>query len=210
MIKKGNGVQIIYGPQVSVVKSNLEDFMDSPLSDNAENLISDISKDSSKDNKSEKAKSEHKITSLSAHLSGTVIPLSEVEDEAFSTEVLGKGAAIEPNSNKLFSPCDGTIAMIFDTNHAVNILSDDGCEILLHIGIDTVELKGRYFTPHVKNGQAVKKGDLLISFDADGIRSAGFKLTTPMIICNSDDYINVKCIASDEINSGTGFIEIEA
>lgn len=210
VIIKGNGVQIIYGPQVSVVKSNLEDFMDSPLSDNAENLISDISKDSSKDNKSEKAKSEHKITSLSAHLSGTVIPLSEVEDEAFSTEVLGKGAAIEPNSNKLFSPCDGTIAMIFDTNHAVNILSDDGCEILLHIGIDTVELKGRYFTPHVKNGQAVKKGDLLISFDADGIRSAGFKLTTPMIICNSDDYINVKCIASDEINSGTGFIEIEA
>ena len=100
--------------------------------------------------------------------------------------------------------------MIFDTNHAVNILSDDGCEILLHIGIDTVELKGRYFTPHIKNGQAVKKGDLLISFDADGIRSAGFKLTTPMIICNSDDYINVKCIASGEINSGTGFIEIEA
>jgi PTS system D-glucosamine-specific IIC component len=99
--------------------------------------------------------------------------------------------------------------MVFDTKHAVNILSSDGCEILLHIGIDTVKLNGRFFEAHVSDGQEVKKGDLLITFDIDGIRNAGYKTTTPMIICNSDDYAELTTVADGSVTPENVLIEIK-
>ncbi len=207
VIHKGNGVQIIYGPQVSVVKSNLEDFLDTADAENVDALLgSSVSEPPVTEPKSSENKS-REIT-LYAYLTGTVVPLEEVEDEAFSSKALGEGIAIEPAEGKLYAPCDGRVDMVFDTKHAVNLVSVDGCEILLHIGIDTVKLGGRFFEVYVTNGQEIHKGDLLISFDVDGIRKAGFKTTTPMIICNTDDYQTVSANASGKVSAGEAIIQI--
>ncbi len=196
-IVKGNGVQVIYGPQVSVIKSDLEDFMDTPESDNPDSIIgSEASADSS--DKEEK----HAVSAitLSSHVQGKIVSLEDVEDDVFSGKVLGDGIAVEPAEGKLYAPCDASVADLFDTKHAVSLVTDDGCEILLHIGIDTVKLKGEFFDAHVTKGQTVKRGDLLISFDMDKIKEAGYKLTTPMIICNTDDYEKITPIASGDID----------
>lgn len=207
VIRKGNGVQVIYGPQVSVVKSKLEDFLDSPDSDRIDILLADDAVSEVKE-AHEHTKKETRPITLFSHMNGKAAALGTVGDEVFSREILGKGAAIEPNEGKLFSPCDGRVESVFDTKHAINLISDDGCEILLHIGIDTVKLEGKFFETHVSGGQNVKKGDLLISFDLEGIKSAGYKTTTPMVICNTDDYTSVRSVSSGEIKVGEKLIEI--
>ena len=103
---------------------------------------------------------------------------------------------------------DGRIENVFDTKHAINLVSEDGAEILLHIGIDTVKLDGKYFEAHVSDGQQVKKGDLLISFDIGKIREAGFLLTTPLIICNSDDYSSAEALAEGRISAGDKLLRL--
>lgn len=185
VIRKGNGIQIVYGPRVSVIKSKLDDYMDSYSDQNVKTQI------------------------LSAHAAGTAIPLTEVKDEAFATGVLGQGIAIIPSDGKLYSPCEGKVLSVFDTAHAVNILSDDGCELLLHIGIDTVKLGGKYFTAHVKNGQRIHKSELLISFDADKIKADGYDITTPMVVCNSDDYTSVTIIKTGKVQAGDDILKVE-
>ncbi len=210
VIHKGNGIQVVYGPQVSVVKSHLEDFMDTPESDRLDEILGDTQpeKEEVKPQKSENNAENAKQITLAAHLNGTVVPLAEVDDEVFSTGVLGEGIAIEPDEGKLYAPCDGKIDTVFDTKHAVNIVSEDGCEILLHIGINTVKLEGKPFTVHVNEGDSVKKGDLLVSFDIRQIKDAGYKTTTPMIICNSDDYSKFDVTASGKIKAGNDIIKI--
>ncbi|MBQ2766214.1 MAG: PTS glucose transporter subunit IIA, partial [Clostridia bacterium] len=131
-----------------------------------------------------------------------------VEDDVFSQRMLGDGAAIEPSEGKLYSPCDGTIETVFDTRHAVNIKGVDGCEILLHIGIDTVKLNGKYFTAHVNSGQTVKRGDLLLSFDMKGIKNEGYKLTSPIVVCNSDEYGEIKTVVSGEVRVGRDLMRL--
>ncbi len=217
VIHKGNGVQVIYGPRVSVVKSNLEVFMDSPLSDNLDSIL-DIpseepanqkaeAKDSS-NNQPEPSSSGNDTITLFAHMNGTVVPLENVEDDVFSQKILGDGIAVEPQEGKLFAPCDGKIDSVFDTKHAINIVSSNNTEILLHIGIDTVKLEGKHFETHVSDGQDIKKGDLLISFDMEAIKAEGFKLTTPLIICNTDDYSNITPAAQGAILAGDEIIKI--
>lgn len=146
---------------------------------------------------------------LASHLSGTIVPIEKVNDEVFSAKILGDGIAVEPREGKLYAPCDAKVDKIIDTNHAVNLITDDGMEILLHIGIDTVELGGKYFTPNVKNGEVVKKGDILIEFDVDKIVKEGYKVTTPMIICNSDNYKNISAVASGEVKAGDLILSVE-
>lgn len=208
VIHKGNGVQVIYGPQVSVVKSKLEDFLDSPDSDRTDMLLADESP-SEAEKAPKEEKTESKSVTLFSHMNGKAIALEDVEDEVFSQEILGSGAAVEPSEGKLYSPCDGKVESVFDTKHAINLISDDGCEILLHIGIDTVKLGGKFFDVHVIDGQKIKKGDLLISFDLEGIRNAGYKTTTPMVICNTDDYTSVKAAALGDIKVGDKLVEIK-
>lgn len=209
VIHKGNGVQVIYGPQVSVVKSRLEDFLDSSDSDSVDTLLSGDTPASEQQEVKESRSSSSENIELSAYMNGKVIPLEEVEDEVFSAKILGEGVAIEPSEGKLYAPCSGEIAVVFDTLHAINLISDDGCEILLHIGIDTVKLGGKCFESHVSNGQKIQKGDLLISFDIKGIKDAGYKTTTPMIICNTDDYSSVLTIAKGNITAGEAILKIK-
>ena len=208
VIHKGNGVQVIYGPQVSVVKSNLEDFLDTVDSDSVDILLGEAVFEAPKqENKTNK--SGLGVMELYAHMNGAVVLLENVEDEAFSSKVLGDGIAIEPAEGKLYAPCDGKVDMVFDTKHAINLVSKDGCEILLHIGIDTVKLSGKFFESHVSDGQEIYKGDLLISFDIEKIRNAGYKTTTPMIICNTDDYNSVEAIGTGNTTVGEKIIEIK-
>ncbi len=205
VIRKGSGVQVIYGPGVSIIKSNLDTFMDSPESDA---LFTDDAESSAvSDTAGAGTKSTAEIT-LAAHMNGVAIPLENVEDEVFSRHILGPGAAIEPSEGKLFAPCDGKIESVFDTKHAVNITADSGAEILLHIGIDTVNLGGKYFTSRVKDGQRVKKGDLLISFDMEKIKKSGYKVTTPMVICNADNS-EVTLLAQGKVSAGDEFLTAE-
>ena len=144
---------------------------------------------------------------LGAHMNGTVVALADVADEAFASGAMGEGVAIEPSEGKLFAPADGTIETVFETRHAVAMTTADGVELLLHIGIDTVKLGGKYFEAHVAPEQQVKKGDLLVSFDMAAIRAEGYPLTTPMIVCNTDDYSAVKTIASGSVKQGADLLE---
>lgn len=204
VIRKGEGVQIIYGPQVSVIKSNLEDFMDSPDAESTDEIITY----GASDNKPESDESASESLTLYSPLAGKTVPLEKVPDEVFSQHMLGGGIAVEPSHGKLFAPCNGTVESVFDTKHAVNLKSDGGCEILLHIGIDTVKLNGKYFTAHVSNGQAVKRGDLLITFDMDGIKNEGYKTVSPIIICNSDSYSELRAVTNGPVKQGQKLLEL--
>ena len=201
VLLKGNGVQVIYGPQVSVIKSALDEFLESPQAAHAAELAS---QEPNTPEPSQAGQSQL----LHAHMNGKVVPLEQVPDEAFSGKVLGNGCAIEPTDGKLYAPCDGVIDTVFDTCHAVNMRSDQGAELLLHVGIDTVKLGGKYFTAHVQDGQQVKTGDLLLSFDADKIRQAGYQLTTPLIVCNSEDYSKMEPLAYGIIRAGAAFLRL--
>lgn len=146
---------------------------------------------------------------LGAALSGKVVPLSEVEDDVFNSGTLGQGAAILPTEGKVFAPCDGVISTIPSTRHAVGISGPADTEILIHVGMDTVKLNGKFFDCKVAEGDHVKKGDVLLEFDMEGIQSADCPLVTPMVVCNSDDYDSLDVIASGEIQAGTDFIRFK-
>ena len=117
--------------------------------------------------------------------------------------------AIEPAEGKLFAPADATVDNLFDTFHAIGLTADNGAEILLHIGIDTVKLGGKHFTPHVKTGDKVHKGDLLISFDKEAIQAEGYLCTTPMIICNTEDYKAVKPRPLTQVKAGEDLLDLQ-
>ena len=125
---------------------------------------------------------------LCAPVAGKAVPVSEVPDPTFAEEMLGKGIAVIPSDGKVYAPCDATVDLMFDTGHAVSLVADFGAEILIHVGLETVSLKGEHFTVRVANGDKVKKGDLLIEFDLEAIKAAGFNTITPMLVCNSGDY----------------------
>ncbi|WP_134684653.1 beta-glucoside-specific PTS transporter subunit IIABC [Brevibacillus migulae] len=128
---------------------------------------------------------------IASPLEGTVIPLSRVSDPAFSSEAMGKGIAIEPSAGKVVSPVNGTVVVAFKTKHAIGLVSESGAEILIHVGIDTVQLDGKFFHAHVKQGDQVKVGDLLLEFDLDKIREAGYQAVTPIIITNTANYTEI-------------------
>lgn len=144
------------------------------------------------------ANSAEKIT-ISSPMNGIVKDLSEVSDASFSEKILGDGIAIESEDGKVYAPFDGEITALFPTNHAVSILSKNGVEVLIHIGIDTVQLDGKHFLAHVSQDQMVKQGDLLIEFDKAAINEAGYATITPVIISNTDDYKKIDKIKSDKV-----------
>ncbi|MCM2445130.1 PTS beta-glucoside transporter subunit IIABC [Rahnella sp. CG8] len=138
-------------------------------------------------------------TLIASPMSGPCIALDTVKDPTFASGLLGKGVAIVPVAGRVVSPVDGTVVSLFKTHHAIGIESADGAEILIHVGIDTVKLDGKFFTPHVDVDAVVKQGDLLLEFDVQGITDAGYDLTTPVLVTNSDDYLDVipACVGQD-------------
>lgn len=147
---------------------------------------------------------------IAAPAKGECIPISEVADPTFAEEILGKGMAIKPSEGKFYAPADGTVTTLFPTGHAVGMTTQEGTEILIHVGLDTVQLKGRFFNTKVEANQAVKKGDLLLEADLDEIKKAGYDTVTPVLICNSSDYSVIECKKSGTVEPGEDVITCEA
>ena len=196
VICKGNGVQVVYGPKVAVIKAKLEDYLESTPK-NPVVAPSPAAAPAAKD------------TVLSACLNGTVVPLADVKDEAFASGVLGDGIAIEPSDGELVAPTDGEISSTFETHHAVGMTTADGAELLMHIGIDTVKLGGKHFTYLVNEGDKVKRGQPLIRFELEAIKAEGYPVTTPVIVCNTDDYAVVEAKASGTVKQGDALLELK-
>lgn len=203
VICKGNGVQVVYGPKVAVIKAKLEDYLENapktpaataaPAPAAAPAVPAAAAKD----------------TVLAACLTGTVVPLADVKDEAFASGALGDGIAIEPTDGELVAPADGEISSTFETHHAVGMTTTDGAELLMHIGIDTVKLGGKHFTYLVNEGDKVKKGQPLIRFELEAIKAEGYPVTTPLIVCNTDDYAAVAAKASGAVKQGDALLELK-
>lgn len=145
---------------------------------------------------------------IASPLTGKVVPLSETPDAVFASGAMGQGVAIEPSVGEVVAPADGTIRLLFPTNHAIGLATDDGAELLIHVGMDTVELDGKGFTAHVVQGSKVKKGQLLLSFDMEAIQEAGYSVVTPIIVTNSADYETVETVASGQVDLGEKLLEI--
>lgn len=139
---------------------------------------------------------------------GTVLPLTEVKDEVFSSGAMGKGVAIEPSEGMVYAPDNGEVVMTFPTGHAIGIKTSDGAEILMHIGMDTVNLQGKGFETLVKKGDKIKKGDKLVKFDIDAIKKAGYVVTTPIVVTNSNDYDNLTTVASGKVKAGQELLDL--
>ena len=203
VICKGDGVQVVYGPKVAVIKAKLEDYLENaPKTPAATAAPAPATAPAA-------PAAAAKDTVLSACLNGTVVPLAEVKDEAFASGALGDGIAIEPIDGELVAPADGEISSTFETHHAVGMTTVDGAELLMHIGIDTVKLGGKHFTYLVSEGDKVKKGQPLIRFDLEAIKAEGYPVTTPLIVCNTDDYAAVAAKASGTVKQGDALLELK-
>ena len=203
VICKGNGVQVVYGPKVAVIKAKLEDYLENaPKTPAATAAPAPATAPAA-------PAAAAKDTVLSACLNGTVVPLAEVKDEAFASGALGDGIAIEPIDGELVAPADGEISSTFETHHAVGMTTVDGAELLMHIGIDTVKLGGKHFTYLVSEGDKVKKGQPLIRFELEAIKAEGYPVTTPLIVCNTDDYAAVAAKASGTVKQGDALLELK-
>ncbi|KJO46800.1 PTS beta-glucoside transporter subunit IIABC [Klebsiella aerogenes] len=143
-----------------------------------------------------------------APMSGSVLALDQVPDRTFASGLLGKGVAIIPAVGKVIAPFSGEVASLFQTKHAIGLLSDSGIELLIHVGIDTVKLDGVPFTAHVKEGDKVQAGDLLLEFDRQAILDAGYDLATPIIISNSDDYRSVEIVSASVVDAGQPLLSV--
>ena len=146
--------------------------------------------------------------SLKAVEDGRTIPMDEVNDQTFAQELLGPGIAIVPSNGTVVSPINGTIATVMDTKHAVCIQGEDGLELIVHAGLDTVELNGKYYQTYKEIGDQVKAGDVLLEFDLEEITKAGYDVTTPIVITNLGDYKITKCLTGQQVKAGEEVIQL--
>ena len=149
-----------------------------------------------------------KTISLKAVEDGRTIPMDEVNDQTFAQELLGPGIAIVPSNGTVVSPINGTIATVMDTKHAVCIQGEDGLELIVHAGLDTVELNGKYYQTYKEIGDQVKAGDVLLEFDLEEITKAGYGVTTPIVITNLGDYKITKCLTGQQVKAGEEVIQL--
>lgn len=149
-----------------------------------------------------------KTISLKAVEDGRTIPMDEVNDQTFAQELLGPGIAIVPSNGTVVSPINGTIATVMDTKHAVCIQGEDGLELIVHAGLDTVEVNGKYYQTYKEIGDQVKAGDVLLEFDLEEITKAGYDVTTPIVITNLGDYKITKCLTGQQVKAGEEVIQL--
>lgn len=169
----------------------------------------DIPNDDDDDDTTVAIPSKNGEDSVCAPVKGQIVPLNQVNDATFAQEILGPGVAIIPEDGKVYAPFDGSIETFFETGHAIGLKSENGAEVLIHVGIDTVKLEGQYFEPHKKSGDQVKKGDLLLTFDAEKIAEAGYDLVTPVIVTNIDAYANMSLTDDKEVNPGSLLLKLK-
>lgn len=201
---------VVFGSLISFAVATLVTYLFGIPKDKKQNNENEIENSDSNNNKTDSDELVKTIT-IASPLTGQLIDLKEVHDVTFASGLMGKGAAIIPTIGEVVAPEDGEVVSLFRTKHAIGFQTKSGAEILIHIGIDTVKLDGQHFEAHVESGQKVKKGDRLVSFDIEAIKQAGFEVTTPIIITNSDDYIDVQCIFNqDNIQHGDALLALSA
>ncbi|MBU5334730.1 glucose PTS transporter subunit IIA [Anaerocolumna aminovalerica] len=223
IIRRGSQYQVVIGPEVIKVYDLLKKNI---INDNYQGRdnISESGNKSGREDSSvsesilewnniqnrESIQEKKSIISISVDspISGIVKPLSVVNDPAFASEVLGKGIAILPEDGKVYAPFDGTVITIFSTLHAICLLSDQGMEILIHIGLNTVRLNGQYFTAYVKTSDKVKKGELMLEFDLYRIKEIGYDTVIPIIITNSDYYKEMNLFINQKVSKGDKIMEM--
>ena len=220
VVANGDGVQIVYGPEVTVIHARLQDYIAQiiPASSSAANnsaaapttsaeisnpAVSAEAKDS--DNLSV---ADTIIDIVYAPCNGTVITLKEVADGVFSEGYIGDGFAIEPVDGSFYAPFDCTVAMVFDTHHAIALHTANGTELILHVGLDTVKLKGQYLEVFVDEGQKIQKGDLILRADLEGIQSAGYRTVTPVIITGASGAESVELLKTGPVHIGDAVLKV--
>ena len=205
VICKGQGVQVVYGPRVSNIKSDLEAYLASPESDKAEAA----SAPAAAAEMAPAAAAPGKAIVIASPLNGKVIPLEEVADGVFSEKMVGDGFAVEPTDNQVYAPADCEVTTVFGTKHAIGLTTPEGCELLIHLGIDTVQLNGAPFTINIKEGDTLKKGDLIGSFDEKAILDAGYRTVTPVVVTNSDAYTSFQLLKTGITTHGEDTLSVE-
>ena len=205
VICKGQGVQVVYGPRVSNIKSDLEAYLASPESDKAEAASAPAAAAET----APAAVASGKAIVIASPLNGKVIPLEEVADGVFSEKMVGDGFAVEPTDNQVYAPADCEVTTVFGTKHAIGLTTPEGCELLIHLGIDTVQLNGAPFTINIKEGDTLKKGDLIGSFDEQAILDAGYRTVTPVVVTNSDAYTSFQLLKTGSTTHGEDTLSVE-
>jgi len=203
VVIKGNAIQVIYGPSVTIVKANFEEFVEDIRAGKIDRSILEGASGGGSAAAAEPEKPKMQDATFGAHLTGRMMLMNEVPDDGFASRAMGDGVAVEPTEGKLVAPADGTITLIFPTKHAIGMVTPEGAELLMHIGIDTVKLNGENFEVHVTDGQEVKRGDLLVTFDIPAIKKAGYPVTTPLIVTNSSAYGTVRPLKTGDVKAGT-------
>lgn len=209
VVHKGKGVQIIYGPKVTVIKSDLEDYLETAPD---EEVISAASVENEKTDKTKESRSSEKIAAsivISSPVTGMAADLSATPDEAFAGKMMGDGATVTPKEPVVYAPEDGEVCFVFDTKHAIGFLTDTGISLLLHIGIDTVKLDGRGFEALVENGQKVKKGEPMLKLDIDFIEKNAPSLISPILCTELESNQKIRLLAEGKIQAGEPLFAVD-
>lgn len=210
VVHKGTGVQIIYGPKVTVIKSNFEDYLetapDEEIVPQAEEVAATKEENTTAENETKEVK---ETIIVSSPITGLAADLSTAPDEGFAGRMMGDGAVVTPENAQIVAPEDGEVVFVFDTKHAIGFLTDSGLSLLLHIGIDTVSLNGEGFQVFVENGQKVKKGEKLMEIDIDFLKAHAPSLCSPVLCTELEDSDKVRLLAEGEIKAGEPLFAID-
>ncbi|HJG32080.1 MAG TPA: glucose PTS transporter subunit IIA [Collinsella ihuae] len=207
VIRRGEGVQVVYGPQVNVIKTNLEAYLAAHPADSASDASAAVEQDAPAE--PETPREPVATITLGSPLTGEALALTACPDAVFAEKMMGDGACVVPAVGELVAPCDAKVAFVFETKHAVGLELPDGTGVLCHVGIDTVKLGGKPFTAHVAQGDEVKRGDTLLTFDLDYIRENAPSISTPVLITDMDDRHKVRQLAFGHVNQGDDLLAVD-
>ena len=209
VVHKGQGVQVIYGPNVTVIKSNLEDYLETAPDTYAETEDTEAVQDTAvQTQEAEEQKVVERIV-ISSPITGVAADLSTAPDEAFAQKMMGDGAVVTPEDPFVRAPEDGEVAFVFDTKHAIGFITDSGISLLIHVGIDTVKLNGGGFEALVESGQTVKKGDPMLKLDLEYLKANAPSVTSPVLCTELEDNQRIHLLHEGQIKAGERLFEIE-
>ncbi|WP_461878238.1 PTS transporter subunit IIABC [Fusicatenibacter sp.] len=208
VVHKGNGVQVIYGPNVTVIKSNLEDYLEKAPNTYAEAENAPAKKEAEPAQETKEQKVVDTITVCSP-MSGLAADLSTAPDEAFAEKMMGDGAVVTPEDPYVRAPEDGEVAFVFDTKHAIGFVTDSGVSLLIHVGIDTVKLNGEGFEALVESGQTVKKGDPMLKLDLEYLKTHAPSVTSPVLCTELEENQRIRLLADGPVKAGDPLFAIE-